>query len=489
MIWKDYFYNVIKNILNRFKTKKDSWLLLAGNILLASINFLIISVLSHNLSPVDYGLLREVLLYTGLLLSVGSAGFSQTLYYLLNREDYKYKADIIVKQIRILQLAILLCLISLILILYLEGLFKYLYLNDLLYIILYITFLIITCVDLNLSIVNKKVEKYIIMNALLLIVKLFVFWLLAIKDFSISYYIFALCFFQGCMFLGNYGLLKSNYFGVKNWMINSEIISLILKYSFPLFLTSIFAFLMYNTDKFIISFFAETKKEFAIISNISFEAPIISTIYLSFFTISLPYMIKAFDKGDFEQVLSERFDYIFKVAKIILPVVVSFIVWSNDYMVLIFGATYKEYGGLFSIFSTISLLRFCSHHDIFLATNNTSYILFYQIIELVFQVILSISLYYFFDLLGLIIASVITNYGYMFFVNLKSSKILKVKFKDILPFAFLIKRVVTLSISAIIVKYVFENIFTNIFWMIPLIIWLLIIAFVEFRILKGQNSQ
>ncbi|WP_026903612.1 hypothetical protein [Pedobacter glucosidilyticus] len=467
---------------------EKSTALIFGNLALTSLNFLTVVVLSNELNINIYGQIREIMLYASFIFLFCSAGFSQTLYYFLNKTDNILEVLRITGTLRFLTFIFSLFVFSITAV-YLFNFSTSLTLYELILLAIYLVPLILSSIDLNLNYYHKREKQFFLANIVVITLKLILLSYFTKYEFSIINFLLILAVTQWLSVFYSIYLLKERYFGI--FILGSDF-SLLKKqiiYAYPITFSAIIGFLVLNTDKIIVSFSSITKDKLAILSNISFEAPIISTIYLSFFTISLPYMIKAFDKGDFEQVLSERFDYIFKVAKIILPVVVSFIVWSNDYMVLIFGATYKEYGGLFAIFSTISLLRFCSHHDIFLATNNTSYILFYQIIELVFQVILSISLYYFFDLLGLIIASVITNYGYMFFVNLKSSKILKVKFKDILPFAFLIKRMVTLSISAIIVKYVFENIFTNIFWMIPLIIWLLIIAFVEFRILKGQNSQ
>lgn len=473
-------------IFNSFSTTKSSNLIF-GNIILTLLNFLIVIVLSNKLTINFYGEIREIMLYAGFIFILCSAGFSQTLYYFLNKTDDELE---VLKITGALRLLLFLFASIVFFVSFIFHLFNPISLNsiEILLLGIYIVALILSSVDLNLSYYHKKGKSFFIGNGFIILLKLFLIFEFTQSDFSLLKFLIILGITQWLTVFYSIYFLSKRYFGIIVLGNDFTIIKKLFKYALPIFISSVLGFLILNTDKILVSFVNLTKDKLAILSNISFEAPIVSTIYLSFFTIALPNMIKAYDKADFKQVLIERFNYIDCVAKLIFPVVVSFIVWNQGYIALIFGEAYKSYGFLFGLFSTISLLRFCSHHDIFLASNNTSYILYYQIIEFIFQVILSILLYYFYDLIGLVIASVVTNYCYMFFVNLKSSKILKVRFIDVLPFKFLITRLVILSSSAFFIKLLFEQFFNDIFWIIPLVTWLLIIAFVEFRILKTQNS-
>lgn len=484
MIWKDYFYFVFDNILNLVKAKKESWLLMTGNILITLINFLIISVLSRFLAPPDYGLLREILLYTGFVVSVGSAGLSQTLYYLSSKYSNQSQFLIMIKQIRILQIFLLLCLTPFILILYHIGFFANLSFLSVIYIIIYIIFLIITCVDLNIALINKRLMHYMIFNSILLSVKFFIIWLVAKNNYYLSGYLLTISFFQVCLFFGNYSLLRSIYFGAKSWIISKEVIKEILKYATPLFITSIIGFVIYNTDKFIVSFSKADKAEFAIISNVAFEIPFIANVYTSFFIIALPRMISNYKNVNIRSFLEERFNYTFTVAKIVLPVVVLCIVWNEELIKIIFGSSYINYAGLFAMFTSISLLRFCSHHDILLATENTKIIMFTQLTEMIFHFIISILLYQIFRLKGLIIAAVITNYTYMIVINLISAKKLEVSVSEILPYKFLISKIFSLFASAIVFKFIIEKFVINHYWWLALFIWVIGVMVFELRKLR-----
>jgi O-antigen/teichoic acid export membrane protein len=468
------------------KSKKSTTLIF-GNIILTLLNFLIVIVLSNKLSINFYGQIREIMLYAGFVYILGSAGFSQTSYYFLNKTDDELE---VLKITGALRFILFLFTTIVFFGLFIFNLFNPISLGstEKLVLVIYLVALILSSVDLNLSYYHKKGKGFFMANGIIILIKLILVFQFTKYEFSLLNFLFILSLTQWLTVFYSVLSLKKRYFGSFGFGDDFSIIKKLFRYALPITVSTILGFLILNTDKILISFVNLSKDKLAIISNISFEAPIVSTIYFSFFTIALPSMIKAFEKKDYKQVLAERFNYTYTVAKLILPIVVSFIVWNQDYIAVIFGAVYRDYGFLFAVFSTISLLRFCSHHDIFLATNNTSYILYYQIIEFVFQVILSIILYYIYDLLGLVIASVVTNYCYMFFVNLKSSKILKVRFIDVLPFKFLIKRLVILSSSAFFIKILFENLYNDIFWIIPLVIWLIIVAIVEFRTLKTQNG-
>lgn len=468
------------------KTGKST-ILIFGNIILTLINFLIVIVLSNRLSINLYGQIREIMLYASFVFILGSAGFSQTLYYFLNKTEDESEVLKITGGLRF----ILFLFTSTVFV----GLFIFhlfnpisLSLTEILVLAIYLVGLILSSVDLNLSYYYKQEKRFFIANGIINVSKLSLVFQFTLHEFSLLNFLFILGVTQWLTVFCSILFLKKRYFGSFGFGDDFSIIKKLFRYAMPITVSTILGFLILNTDKILISFVNLSKDKLAIISNISFEAPIVSTIYFSFFTIALPSMIKAFEKKDYKQVLAERFNYTYNVAKLILPIVVSFIVWNQDYIAVIFGAVYRDYGFLFAVFSTVSLLRFCSHHDIFLATNHTSYILYFQIIEFVFQVILSIILYYNYDLLGLVIASVVTNYCYMFFVNLKSSKILKVRFLDVLPFKFLITRLVILSLSGFFIKVLFDNFFDDIFWIIPLTTWLIIVTLAEFRILKTQNG-
>lgn len=460
----------------------SSWILFSGNLGLNLFNFFLVIIMSNYIEPSNYGELRKVFLYANLIFVISSSGFSQALYYFLNKFENELFIPKFIGATRTISVLLSFFCIGLL------SIFYHLTFFELIIFIIYILSLVYNSIDYSLFIFEKKIRIYFVINLSMLCVRIFSIIVLLQNKFDIKDYLLCYAITQITTVILNYIVLHKNYFGQIIYKEAKKIYKEILSYSFPLLLSSVLGFLIMNTDKLYLTILNTNTTKFAILSNVSFEPPIIGTIYMSFFTAALPSMIKSFENGDIKELLKKRFEYINLVAILLLPIVVSLIIWNKEYVGIIFGNQYAKNSILFGIFSSISLLRFCSHHDIFLSTNNTKYIPFYQVIEFFCQILLTIILYYYFDITGLILATVVVNYGYIIFVNKKSSKILGVKFVKVLPFKFLIKKIVSLFLIAIIVKYLLFNLLDAKLWIIGLFLYLIVVYFYELKKLNLNNG-
>lgn len=449
---------------------KESWLLFFGNSVLIGLNFLIFSVFSHQLSLVDYGALRELLFYVNFILVLGSSGISQAIYYFLNKYNQLNNQLLIIKQFRFLQLLILAVLIPIFLIFYYLDLSSTLNLASYIYLFIYISFSLVTIIDLNISLIYKKFPLFIFFNSLIIIVKFVIIFLFASK-LTLNQILLVLSLFQFLLFAINYLIFVKIYFGFGKVSLMDKGFIEIKKYLFPLTIGLIFSFLIGGTDKFLISFFKSSPEQFAILSNVSFEIPFLSNLYLSFFTISFPLMVKAYQENDINKLLKNRFNYIKNISHFVFVIIIGVMVWHKEIFGLIFGQKYVNYSYLFAIYSSTGLLRFCSHHDVLLTTGKTNKIMKYQIIELIIHFIISAILFYFFQLTGLVVATVITCYLYIFLINIQNAKILKTSLLHILPYKFLLKNLFFNTAIALGIYY-FSSYYLNMNMLLVFGIWL-----------------
>lgn len=461
-------------------SNNESFVLLLGSALLSIFSFLITIILSRNLPITIYGELKQILLYGNLIITFATAGFSQAIYYYLNRSDYRFSHNLFVKQIRIFQgvLLVIFCFFFLTFYVYFRNLFFFNF-TDLSAVLIFILFSGFAVIDLNLSIYYRKFPLFLMVNGLIQIIRAAIFLVLSFTESSITYILLTNAVLQVINVICNKIILKEKYFGERAWAINFSVQKKIIAYALPLFLSNISSFFIANTGKFILIFNSNNPTNFAILSNVTFDVPFIGNVYLSFFTIALPSMISAFENKDFNKLLYIRFEYIRKVTILILPISIAIIIWHKDFITIFFGKSYSDFSYLFSIYSLIGILRICSHHDILLSTNHTKAIFYFQFVELIAQIFLSLFLYNIFGIKGLVIATVLINYVYILLVNIWSARILNVGFGVLFPFSFLTKQLLVHIFSALFFKLIFNRFLPTSSFLFPLLLWIIFVLIIN----------
>lgn len=463
--------SVIRHILHKIQHNKASFLLFIGNGASTLINFLLLSLMAHSLSINDYGTYRQLGTYALLATAFGSLGFSQAVYYQLSIPGIsKQQQYTIISMCRLL--LILGMILSLIFLLASHWYFSAEFANPqfdscLFYAIAFSIITVWQSVDTNVFTAIGTYKAYIKTNLSVQLLKGSLFLLCWWMNQPLSVYLWIAI---ACGVFGSsiaFSRIQAR-FKEERWIFDRDQLLQQLKYGFPVGLGAFLGVIMLNTDRMVLANFTKDVKAFAILANGAFEVPLINNFYFSFFTMALPQMIAAYHQNNTKALLKARFDYIELVAPVLFPVALIFMYWSTPLMSFLFGEDYSASGPVFAIFSSILLLRFCSHHDIFFALERTRIIIYLQCAEVLLNLGLTIFLVQKWGIIGAAAASAITNYLYMIATAIISRKLLGVPMADLFPFAYLGKYLLwsclALSISILLFTFLPSHWFLQIFF-------------------------
>lgn len=373
--------------------------------------------------------------------SIGSFGFSQSIYYFLAKSTTAQQAYNYINGLRVgLLISSAVVLVALFIYQLLFGGIDTI-LNWNRY-FMWMVFLIIPSifqsVELNIFLSMKRVGVYFINTLTISTIKLALIFIAYTVKASLIHYI---------LILSITGLLPSIFnniyiqrvFSEENFEFAWDVLKQLWRYGLPIGIGLFFGILMMHTDKLMLSYLLKDPVSIARISNGNFEVPLITVFYTSFSAIAFPLMLKEFNKNNIAGFLGIRRAYQKEVVLILFPIVLALISWAPAFVTLAFGSFYESSAVFFAIYAVTFFYRFNSYHDIFLITGKTKYISIIQGVELVFHVGLTYVLVSKYGLIGASIAHLITNTVYAFVCTLISKIILKVTMLDIIPFWYLYK--------------------------------------------------
>lgn len=432
---------MISIIKAKFKNNRDSFQLYIGNSIISVFNFLTISLLSHFLVPNEYGAFRYILMVMSIGVSIGSFGFSQSIFYFLAKSTTAQQAYNYINALRVG----LLISSGVVLV----GLFGYQLVfggmdtilnwdKYFIWMLLLIIPSIFQSVELNIFLSMKRVGVYFINTLTILSIKLALIFIAYTVKASLIHYI---------LILSVTGILPSIFnniyiqriFSEEKFQFAWDVLKQLWRYGLPIGIGLFFGIIMMHTDKLLLSYLLKDPISIARISNGNFEVPLITVFYTSFSAIAFPLMLKEFNKNNIPGFLGIRRAYQKEVVLILFPIVVALISWAPSLVSLAFGSFYESSAVFFAIYAVTFFYRFNSYHDVFLITGKTKYISIIQGVELVFHIGLTYVLVSKYGLIGASIAHLITNTLYAFVCTLISKLILKVSMLDIIPFWYLYK--------------------------------------------------
>lgn len=160
----------------------------------------------------------------------------------------------------------------------------------------------------------------------------------------------------------------------------------ILKYSIPLYITS----LLGSSYQYISAFFVLLvlgNVEYANYRNGAVEIPFISTVAMSISAILLPDISKYFHEGNKMSVFELKKKIINQSIYLLYPVIIFFIVYNYEFIISYFSIKYEESAIVFAIYSFTCFVRINNYQDVLITAEKSTYILkanaFYFIINLV----------------------------------------------------------------------------------------------------------
>lgn len=454
---------MIQFFKNKIQSNKEAMLLYVGNSFITLSSFLIIALLSHFLPIETYGIYRLIITISTLAITLGSLGFANALYYYLSSANFsQYQSKINSNRMGLIIMSMItLFLMKLISFFFFEKLAGF-QLAQYQWVIAGIVAIgILQANELHIFLINKKIKVYLVITLSVIILRIASLFIAYYQHWSLLDLLNLHLMWSFISLLVNQ-ILINRFNQIRQLQINWKEIFEQFQYGFPIGLGLFFGVVLINADRIMLSAFYPDPAQFAILSNGNFEVPIITQFYISFSTIALPMMIEAYKQKDFQQFFQIRSKYQQEIMMILFPIVFALINWSGPIIRIIFGQNYIESAALFAVFASSFFIRFTSHHDVFLASNQTKYISIIQGIELIFHLILTYVLLNKFGMIGASYAYLITNIFYFIFTSYYSAKIMGVGVWKIhnwkhMPVNLLLCGIILLAFKSIDAAFIYSD--------------------------------
>lgn len=221
-------------------------------------------------------------------------------------------------------------------------------------------------------------------------------------------------------------------------------------FAVPIGLSSLVSRLNRYADKFIVSYFI-SEEAFAIYMVGAQEIPAVRVIPFAVGSVLISRFV-AFNLAKDRDALMDLWKKgVEKVALIVVPVSILFIVVAYEFIVLLFGTTYAPAVILFQIYTLIILIRVAHYGSILQAFGDTKKIVMLSLNLLISNVILTIPLTYYFGLIGAVLGTLIANL-YNWVVTLKViGGHLQVPWFKVIPFGNYFKIVGLAMFSGVVI--------------------------------------
>lgn len=437
------------------KVIKDGAYFFLSKLLFALSQLLLIMVLSRQLSLNDYGTFQQIIVVITLTPAVLSLGIPFGITFFYKKDDKNINQKIITNSIVILFVIGLITQLLLIIYPYTLGiLFNNNSLNSLAWLIGLYSFsrLMYSPID-NLYVASGLSKLLMRLNILYYVI------------YSLSIVIYLNCFelsLQGILLLivclellkalSYYIVYFLRYKYKLQWDIN--FLSKFLLYSFPIGIASIAEILNQSVDKFLISLYYDPAS-FAIFNNAAAEVPFIGLITGTVLTVMLPILSQKFNQENKpNEALNLWKDSSEVVALFIFPLFFVLMVYSHEYITLLYSDKYIESISIFIIF----LLRFPVKIVIFGAllniTGNQKFVLQNTLTVLIINFVLDIILINIFGMHGAAVATVLSYFIGVYLQIKKISQVFQVSMRAILPFKKILTIYCITGIISIPILYV-----------------------------------
>ncbi len=349
------------------------------------VNILFMPYMARSLSYEDYGSYGQALLIAGIFSGLFGVGLSQVIYIYLSdstkSESQTYSSNMLAC---ILSGIAGMCSLAM-----LSEFFSHVFNNTSLS-----TYLLTFSAYIPISILNASIHSFFIhqnkvkTSVVLLVFTNFLkilFVVLAIQLFSSV--LLALCGILASILIQ---LILGILLTLKKIRLHTrfELLFEQMKSGFPLGLTAFVGMAILYTDGFMVSNMLGTK-EYAIYRNGAFEVPFISTLYASIAAIILPEVSLLWRTQKMEEIVVLKRKVIMNTFMIVFPIMIYLIFFNTELIRIYLGDKYLNSAIIFAIFNLSLLIRINDYYDILIASNNTKYILYYNLFTLLLNIILN----------------------------------------------------------------------------------------------------
>lgn len=432
------------------------WVALGG---LSSLGLSIISaaILSRYFDKAEYGTYKQILYVYTTLLVIFSAGLPRVYAYFLPRYSLEEGKAIVWKISKVLFIAG--ALFSMFLFLfsgYIADILKNEELEYGLKVFSPMPMLLLPTLGIEGIFSTYKKALFIAIYNTLSRILMLIFIVVPIIIFKADY-VFAI---YGWLIASFITLIMANFFkGIPFKGIESKVTTLkyreIFSYSLPLVYASLWGISIKAADEFYISRFFGAKV-FAEFSNGFIELPFVTMITASTSLVLMPIFSKVFheNKGIEELLITWR-KALNKSAIIIYPLVVYFITYSSEIMLVLYSYKYKESSVYFQVNMILNFFNIIIFAPLFLSMGKTK---LYARIHMVIAIFAWVSGYViilvFNSPLSIAINSTAISICKILYFTYLSSRLLKIGYFELFPVKSLSLLVFHSVIVAVIVKFI-----------------------------------
>lgn len=310
----------------------------------------------------------------------------------------------------------------------------------------------------NLLVVYEKTEyiiKYRFLNSLFVLCSII---FVQIMQWSFQVYIFMYLLVQIAFTIWIYVVVKKLAQNVQ-WTIDFALLKKMLVFSLPLGLATTVGTINIELDKLLVGRLLDTE-QLAIYTNASKEMPV-AIVASSITAVLLPQMTKYLMRKEENKAINLwghaiRISYAF-----ICFIAMLLFVFSSEVIEILYSEKYLPGEPVFRIYCLLLPLR-CTYWGMVLnAVGKTSSIFYSSIGALVLNFILNLVLYRNMGVIGFAIATVLTQFGMAFFQLMMTKRVLKVQWKNILPWRAIVIITVLNVVLGVTLSLLQESIFLN----------------------------
>ncbi|WP_107040046.1 lipopolysaccharide biosynthesis protein [Brumimicrobium mesophilum] len=227
-----------------------------------------------------------------------------------------------------------------------------------------------------------------------------------------------------------YVLIKKAKLVFKPKWFNKAFIKKVLKQGLPLYLATFIGTISVNLDKSIVSIF-EDKETFAIFSVGALEIPIFAMLSAAFSQNIYPKLVKLINSDKKEDAKNLWISTTKKVSYFTYPLLLILMIFSKEIIFFIYNENYQESVLIFQTYLLIGLVRNNYYGALITASGQTKYITLYSVSMLSLNLILSLILYSYLGIFGIVLASLFSTL-FIQFLQLNHEKMIRKYIVDFL---------------------------------------------------------
>ncbi|TSA24448.1 hypothetical protein D4R71_07045 [bacterium] len=334
--------------------------------------------------------------------------------------------------------------------------------NLLKYFSLFPVFVLPTVIYYNFFICINKAKYTSILSVILGFLKFLSVLLPILLGYPLIYIVYALIIFSIIQFFIVYVNLYKPFIKIKT-VFSFILAREQLLFAFPIGISAIVAILLRKVDQFMISSYFTTD-QYAIYANGAIEITFLAIITNSAVAVLMPYLVRTYKNNKVNDFICKWKNSIIKTALIIFPVSIFLIFFSREVIIIFFSKKYEGSIIIFQIYLLIEVIRITNFGYVLLAMGKPKFMLKYNCIALVVNLVLNLLLIRLLGIIGPAISTVVSIYILYFLELKKIGGILKVKLINIMEWkkiGCLLIAIIFLSVISRILTFFIINIYTS----------------------------